>query len=455
VEQAQPDTSDRNSANHGNLSSRFWNSLRKLSPARLSRRERRVFAITGTAGIFNDYDGELVNLAIPQIQRNLHVAQTGVAPLVSLIQLGTLVAPFITSQADRFGRRRLLMLTIIGYTIFTGVTALAWNGLTFAAFRFGATAFSSAEGSIALVMLIEEIANERRGLAVGLLGALSALGYALAALAYSWIHIIPFGWRGLYILALLPLVLIVPIRRILPESARFEKAAGEWREQSILGPFQALIHSYPKRFLCLALAMSFTTFGGTAGGLFQAMYLEQVHHWTPAKVSMLVGAGGLLGIFGDMLAGYLSDKLGRRYIASFFLTIAPLLGAAFYNTAGALMAEAWVVQLFANTAASTVLNTYGAELFPTSHRTTASSALAVVNTIGGVLGLWVEPLLYTVTGTHYRSASLLYLVSLGAPVVVLLLFPETARKELDELSPERYKSRHRRPIKWRRGRKLS
>jgi len=449
VKQAQRETNRETPQSGSNLASRLWKSLRKLNPARLSRRERRVFAITATAGVFNTYDGQLVNLAIPQIQRSLNVPGTGVAPMVSLIQLGTLLAPFITAPADRFGRRRLLMLTIVGYTIFTGITALAWSGLTFAAFRFGATAFSSAEGSIALVMLVEEVANERRGAAVGLLGALTALGYALAALAYSWIDVIPLGWRGLYVFALLPLLLLVPIRSMLPESARFEKGAQQWREQNILGPFQALIHSYPRRFAWIALAMTLTTFGGTPGGLFQAMYLEQAHRWTPANVSLLAGAGGMLGIVGNLIAGFLSDKLGRRYVGAVFLIIAPVLGAAFYNTSGALMTGAWVTALFANTAASTVLNAYSAELFPTSHRSTAASALAVVNTLGGVLGLLVEPLIYTATGSHWRAASLLYLVSFGAPVVVLVLFPETARKELDELSPERYQSRRRRQLRWR------
>src|SRR5246127_3759702 len=125
---------------------RLWNTLHKLSPARLSKRERRVFAITATAGIFNDYDGQLVNLAIGQIQQSLKLTETSLAPMVSVIQLGTLGAPLLTAQADRFGRRRLLILTILGYTLFTGITALAWNGVSFAIFRFGATLFSSAEG---------------------------------------------------------------------------------------------------------------------------------------------------------------------------------------------------------------------------------------------------------------------------------------------------------------------
>jgi MFS transporter, putative metabolite:H+ symporter len=450
VTQPQPKPAHPKSHQRATPLSKLSTALRKLNPARLSKRERRVFAITSTAGAFNNYDGQLLNLAIGQIQHGLKVAETGIGPMVSLIQLGTVVAPFITAQADRFGRRRLLMFTIVGYTLFTGITALAWSGASFAAFRFGATAFSSAEASIALVMLVEEVASERRGWAVGLLGALSALGVAFAALAYSWIDVIPFGWRGLYIFALLPLAIIIPIRRMLPESAHFEKSAPEWRDQQILGPFEALIHSYPQRFGLVALAMTLTTFGGTAGGLFQAMYLEQAHHWGPSQVSWLVGAGGMLGIIGNLIAGFLSDEIGRRYVGAFFLLIAPILGAVFYNTSGDLMIAAWVIGLFANTAGSTVLNTYSAELFPTSHRGTASSALAVINTLGGVTALLIEPLLYTATHSHWRAASLFYVVALGAPFVVMM-FPESACRELDELAPERYKARRRRPIRWRRG----
>jgi hypothetical protein len=54
-----------------------------------------------TAGIFSDYDGELVNLALPQIQRSLNISSSLLAPMASLIKLGTLLAPLITVQADQ------------------------------------------------------------------------------------------------------------------------------------------------------------------------------------------------------------------------------------------------------------------------------------------------------------------------------------------------------------------
>ncbi|MBV8772557.1 MAG: hypothetical protein JO166_09545 [Deltaproteobacteria bacterium] len=69
-----------------------------------------------------------------------------------------------------------------------------------------------------------------------------------------------------------------------------------------------------------------------------------------------------------------------------------------------------------------------------------------MNTLGGVLGLLAEPLVYSVVGTTWRAVSLIYMVALGAVAVVLVLFPETAGAELDELSPERYEGGTRRRI---------
>jgi MFS family permease len=69
----------------------------------------------------------------------------------------------------------------------------------------------------------EEVDAAVRGWAVGLQGSFSISGYGLAAMVFALIGIFPFGWRGLYALALLPLGLIIPLRRILPESKRFQR----------------------------------------------------------------------------------------------------------------------------------------------------------------------------------------------------------------------------------------
>ena len=65
------------------------------------------------------------------------------------------------------------------------------------------------------------------------------------------------------------------------------------------------------------------------------------------------------------------------------------------------MIAAWIAQLFCDTASTTLLNTFGAELFPTGQRSTATSTVTVAATLGAALGLWMESLLFGFTGSHW------------------------------------------------------
>ena len=80
--------------------------------------------------------------------------------------------------------------------------------------------------------------------------------------------------------------------------------------------------------------------------------------------------------------------------------LAPILAIWMYTAPGWSIVPAWILELFFDIAAGTILNAYSAELFPTSHRSTAGSALAVAGTTGGALGLLFEGVLYRVTGSH-------------------------------------------------------
>jgi len=90
-----------------------------------------------------------------------------------------------------------------------------------------------------------------RGWAVGYLGALTAVGYGLAAGVFAFVNIIPYGWRGLFAIALVPLALIIPLRRALPESQRFEREKlGGLRPTNVLQPLGALFSAYPSGSRC-------------------------------------------------------------------------------------------------------------------------------------------------------------------------------------------------------------
>jgi len=84
-----------------------------------------------------------------------------------------------------------------------------------------------------------------------------------------------------------------------------------------------------------------------------------------------------------------------------------------------------------------VIVTFGNELFPTSYRSTAAGARMALGNSGGVLGLWVESILYNLVGSHWKAICLLVVMALVAPLVVAAFFPETSGQSLEETAPER------------------
>jgi MFS family permease len=401
-----------------------------------TKRQRRVFWIASTAGFFDQYDRALLSLALKQIQTSLKIAESHLGAMLSLVRLGYLLSLLMTPFADVFGRRRLLLYTVFGYTIFTGLIAIAPGERTFVVFEIIARAFAGAEAAIAMVIVAEEVDAAHRGWAIGLLGGVSSIGYGLAAVVFAFINVIPYGWRGLYAIALLPLLVIIPLRRTLPESARFEKEKLEGlRPVKIWEPLAQLYTAYPGRLVMMLSIAFLGAMGGNAAGFLFPKFLQESHHWSPGNVSSLFLFGGALGIMGSIVAGRLSDRHGRRVMGATFLFLSPVLTIWMYTASGWSIVPAWILEVFFDIAASTILNAYSAELFPTSYRSTAGSALAVAGTTGGALGLFFEGVLYNFTGSHARAVCYLTVFWIISPMIMWFL-PETSGRELEEISPE-------------------
>src|ERR1700730_6658529 len=175
--------------------------------------------------------------------------------------------------------------------------------------------------------------------------------------------------------------------------------------------------------------------GGNAAGFLFPKFLQEAHQWSPANVSELFFLGGALGILGSIVAGRLSDRYGRRVMGATFSLLAALTTIWMYMAPGISIVPAWVLQVFFDVAASTILNAYSAELFPTSYRSTAGSALTVAGTTGGALGLFLEGVLYNRTGSHVTAICYLTIFWMLAPAI-MWFFPETSGRELEEISPE-------------------
>ena len=415
-----------------------------------TKRQRRVFLIATTAGFFDQYDRALLTLALKQIQKGLQISEQALGNLLTLIRLGYIGSLLVTPLADVFGRRRLLLYTIVAYTLFTGLAAIAPTAHFFVACEMLARVFAGAEGTVALVILSEEVDAGVRGWAIGLLSALTSVGFGIAALVFAGINIVPYGWRGLYTLALIPLVLITPLRQVLPESQRFEREQREGTSPAnIMVPVKALFSAYPGRLLILVSVAFLGNLGGNPQGFFFSKYLQEAHGWSPANVSSLYFIGGALGIMGNIVSGRLSDRFGRRRMGAFFYFMAPMLAFWLYSSYSAAritlpllhssfsaVIPIWIFQLFFDVASSTIAFAYSAELFPTSYRSTAGSVLAVAGTTGGALGFFLEGLLYRSTGSHWLAVRYLAVFWLMVPFIMFFFFPETAGLELETISPE-------------------
>lgn len=157
-----------------------------------------LLALLGAAMFFDGYDTSVHSVALTQIREDFGLTKGAASALYAVIFLGALPAMVITRWADRVGRRQMLMLSVFGYTAFSGLSALAPNAVGFGALQFGQQLFLIAESAIVWTMAAEELPADKRGIGFGVLGMANALGFGIGALAWGALEPAGVSWRWLY-----------------------------------------------------------------------------------------------------------------------------------------------------------------------------------------------------------------------------------------------------------------
>lgn len=118
-----------------------------------------------------------------------------------------------------------------------------------------------------------------------------------------------------------------------------------------------------------------------------------------------------------------------------FIAMEAVLAYELYSIGTGAIVMLWIGWLFCDQAGMTVTSAYSAELFPTAFRSAATSTLYVARYAGGAVGLVVKGILYNVSGSPWSAIRALTSLWLMTAVLMYLLFPETARRELEEIAP--------------------
>lgn len=412
-------------------------------PVALPSHEIKVLLLVSFAFLIAGYDIQLLGLVLPYVSGDFGVPAGDEGEIIMWARLGVLVAFPLAMLADRFGRRRMLLITILGSAITTLLTAFAQNETQFIVLQAAVRTFGYAQDMISIVVIAEEIADRARGWALGMLAASAAFGGGLSAVIFTLIEVLPFGWRGLYIIGAIPIFIIAWAWRSMPETRRFEQlktaqaaAGGPKGLAAAWASFRALAVTHGRRFWTL-MGLTFPlAFGLTCAMVLLPTFLKSDLGLAPHWVSAIFVGGGLFGLFGNFLAGRYADRHGRKPVFLFAtLTFIAAMGTLYLGPHHpVLIGVLWGFGVFCFFALEVVVGAWSAELFPTENRSTASGARLAVNIVGGGLALLSQSFLFEPMGGRPESIAVLLPAILIATVVAMAFIPETSGKTLEEIA---------------------
>ena len=408
-----------------------------LPPAQMS-----MLGLVVLGTFFEAYDLSLLTSALKHISEDLRIDERQMGSYLAGVRVGGFFAFALLPLADRVGRRPMFLLSLVGMSVGTLMTALAQTTITFVLLQMVTRAFMLTAAGVGVVMLAEELPAEHRGWGLGILGALAAFGHGLGALLFGLVDLLPFGWRALYAIGAVPLFALPFFRRSLRETVRFTEHRAQEGETSpgagLFGwgePLLALLGAHPGRALAVGAAGFLLALGAISVFAFSSYFLQTAHGWEPWQYSLLLLTAGGVGVVGNVAAGNLGDRYGRRAVGFLALALYPVAAISFYQGPGWLLPASFALIVFTSSAADVVIGAFSAELFPTSQRGASSGLLTLVRTVGWIAGLSL------VSGGMGGDLDLPRVISGLALVVAIaafcvLLLPETGRRELETLSSE-------------------
>lgn len=394
-------------------------------PEHLDNRAANALGTLAVLAVTFGYLNTLFTQTIPFAAEEFGAGNSAQGVAGSVVRVGGLIALVVVATADRRGRRAVVLAAATAGCVLAVTGALAPSLPWLTASQVFARAFASALLILVGIVAAEEMPAGSRAYAVSLLAMAGGLGAGICVTALNLADLGTRGWRLLYVLPLLALPAVASTRHRLAESRRYlaphprAPIAGHGGRLALLGAsaflgnlFIAPNSQFGNRFLRSEMG-----FSGGAIGLFSVCV------GTPASIGIVAG-------------GRIADVRGRRVVAAVALVAGTSCTVAFFFSGGWGLWAWAIVGNVLSAASIPALGVYGPELFPTGLRGKANGLVAGTALVGSALGLTGAGVMSDRFGTIGPAMAVLGTGPLLLALLVLVAYPETARRELEDLNPE-------------------
>ncbi|MCY9590175.1 MFS transporter [Paenibacillus chitinolyticus] len=392
-------------------------------------KQRKLLFSAGLSWLFDAMDVGIISFIVAALTVHWKLSAGQVGVLTSLNSVGMAFGAAIAGYlADRYGRKSVLVWTLLIFSAASGLSALAASFTVLCILRFIAGVGLGGELPVASTLVSESMPVQDRGRAVVLLESFWAGGWILAALI-AYFVIPKYGWQSAFVIGAVPALYALYLRRAIEDPPRFRK------ERSGESSFGAKVKSVwsrdYRRSTVMLWVLWFTVVFSYYGMFLWLPTVMVLKGFTLVKSFQYVLIMTLAQLPGYFTAAYFIEKFGRKFVLVTYLVLTAFSAIWFggASTEGMLIAAGMCLSFF-NLGAWGGLYAYTPELYPTAIRSTGAGLAASFGRIGGI----VAPLLVGVLvgwGIGIQAIFILFFVMIliGA-LAVLFWGDETKGKEL-------------------------
>ena len=395
---------------------------------------KRALVAASLGWMLDSFDVMLYALVLASLMRDLSLDAPTAGLLGSVTLLASAAGGLVFGViADRFGRTRALMGSIIIYSLFTAACGFAQTVWQLAVFRVMVGLGMGGEWASGAALVSETWSAEHRGKALGFMQSSWAIGYGAAAIVTA--IVIPiWGWRGVFFVGVLPAFFTIWVRRRVKEPEIWERQRAT-RSSAGLGFSQIFAPSTRRVTIALTLMNACTMFAWWGFNLWLPGYLALPVENGGVGLSTTVMSGFIVAMqvgmwFGYVTFGYVSDAIGRRRAYVVYLVSAAVLILVYVSVRHpvALLLLGPFVAFF-GTGYFTGFGAVTAELYPTAIRATAQGFTYNIGRVASAAAPFVVGSLAQSRG--FSAALSICSVAFLLAAVFWIWIPETRGRALE------------------------